>query len=97
MTTLNNLPTDLLKIIQNYKDQIDHSKKMVAALKDIKEMSYEIKGGGEHEIFSLREIDVNDYSICSPNIFGGLRISNDEGSTTIKETLKGVEIIVSYY
>ncbi len=52
---MNTLPTDLLKIIQNYKDQIDHSKKFKECLEDITLMSYEIEYEGYSSRFNRDE------------------------------------------
>ena len=57
---MDTLPTDLLKIIQNYKDQIDHFNKFKECLEDITLMSYEVEYEGASSRFNGDEEKYED-------------------------------------
>ena len=61
---MNKLPTDLLKIISQYKTEIDHSIKLKKSLDEIKSIEYQIlQMPIERILRSLAEEDQNDFRL----------------------------------
>ena len=62
---MNTLPTDLLKIISQYKTEIDHSTKLKKSLKKIKAIDYKIETKSfewlrEHLMLEVNHNDTSD-------------------------------------
>ena len=93
MVSLNNIPADILMIIQGYTDQLKHTTKMAAALNNITEMEYKTEKYVDGEENSYRINQYGDH-IKYTTMYGSLTIVMDDYEMLeIREYFPKVEVI----
>ncbi len=99
MDALKDLPTDLLKIIQNYKDQLDHTSKMAGVIEEISEIKYMIIESDEPISYLVSE-ELGNITYSHAVIYdeyGHFCIQNDMTEvTTTMVTSSNNKVIIDY-